>query len=161
MDEFEVVALVTEGGVYIIEENRWLKTTAFRRGNVVAGVGGWETITRLVRAPIGAKEWMPTTPEAIEPGDVVGITSRSYTATTSEVATVVHGHDLRITKASEIPKDSTVLAITHTQAFLLGGERDVELLERGFTAEIDMLPLEASGQVGVLTVQSSSTLNRG
>lgn len=161
MDEIEVVALITEGGIYIIEENRWLKATAFRRGNVVAGVGGWETISRLVRAPVGAKEWAPTTPEGIEPGDIVGITSRSYTATTSEVAITIHGHDLRVTEAAQIPKDSSVLVMTRTQGFLLGGEQSIELLERGFTAEIDTLPLEPSEQVGILDLQSSSTLNRG
>lgn len=160
MLEIEVVALITDGGIYVIRENRWLKTTAFRRGNVGAGVGGWETISRLVRAPVGAKEWAPTTPEGIEPGDIIGITSRSYTATTSEVATTVHGHNLRITNAAQVPADGPVLVMTHSQAFLLGGEQSVELLERGFTAGIVTLPLEPKEKVGVLDVQASATLNR-
>lgn len=160
MVEIVVVALITDGGVYIIQENRWLKTTAFRRGNVVAGVGGWETISRLVRAPTDAKEWMPATPERIEPGDIVGITSRSYTATTSEVAMTLHGYDLRVTEVVQVPTDSPALVMTHTQAFLIGGALDVELLERGFTAQIDSLPLDPNEQVGVLTVRSSATFNR-
>lgn len=160
MSETKAVALVTDGGIYLIEDQRWLKATAFRRGIVRAGTGGWETIARLVRAPIGAQEWMPTTPDGIEPGDIVGITSRSYTATTSEVAIVVHGHDLRITNTADIPVNIPVLVMTPAQAFLIGGERDIELLQRGFSSQIDTLSLTADRQVCLLTIETSATLNR-
>lgn len=161
METTQAVALVTDGGIYLIEDRRWLKATAFRRGNVPTGVGGWETITRLLRAPADAQEWSPTTPEGIQPGDIVGIVSRSHRATTSEVATVIHGHDLRITNAAQIPTDHPHLIMTATQAFLIGGERDIELLERGFTSQIEQLTLEPSDRAWVLTVQTSETLARG
>lgn len=161
METTQAVALVTDGGIYLIEDRRWLKATAFRRGNVPTGVGGWETISRLLRAPAEAQEWTPTTPEGIHPGDIVGIVSRSYRATTSEVATVIHGHDLCITNAAQVPTDQPVLIMTATRAFLIGGDVDIELLERGFTSQIDTPPLEPNDRAWLLTIQTSETLARG
>lgn len=118
-------AWVTGGGIYMVLDDRWCKTTSFHpQSAVAAGWGNWQRLHNVSLANAESPQFRMAHPEDVRPGDLVRLDGPNHWARTTEVNTVL---TVETTDDAAAATDSAVL-VAGAEAAWICYEQRIEVL---------------------------------